>query len=167
MDPRLAQALEEVAQGVIAALRGIASSKFGVDDGVTVMALAVLTALRKCEFRTDAEVEDSLAVVIGFLDNLFSKVVSSMCADERKTLIGAILGRMQQLARQQSSGPSRLEDALEMIKSTLVNVMAAHAQGRIGTDEAVKLMSVAVVAALRKCEITTPQQLEAHVQAFS
>jgi hypothetical protein len=166
IDPNLSKALEAVSQGVATALLGMLEKKLEIEDAITVIALAITSALKKCNFTSAEQITDTVEAICGFLGALFQKVVPSMAQEARTELIGKILEQVNRLLSRASKPTSSLEEALRFIDDPLRKLLSAFLSGQISSDDAQKMITVIVLATLRNSPITTAAGLEAHVTEF-
>lgn len=144
---------------------GIATERLSTDEGVTLIAVAATNALASCQPANEQEFERNASIVFNFMDGMFRERIPSMTQDRREQLIKIIIQRMVELT--QIGKKQRLEDALELIKQSVIISWHGFMANNISLEDAQNLMATAVATALRKCVISSPEELRTHMAAFT
>lgn len=134
-----------------------------MDDSITIIALALLNALKQSQVQT----KDELAAMMELLVRFMSKILEEVIDDEsmRTAIINASIQRAGQLIDQQQS-VSNVGEALQFIRHSVETIWCGVSEGKANLDQAVPLLVVVGLAALRNCSISNASELCAHMEVF-
>eukprot|EP00727_Mastigamoeba_balamuthi_P013041 m51a1_g836 hypothetical protein (380) ;mRNA; r:746310-756953 len=150
----LKQAIDIVAEGILIALVKISKNELEVNEGMSFIALAVVSAIKKIrETGTQLSSEDQVNVSLYIVRQLMGRAVrGGMSEDNKDDFIQTIRTKIQGAfqAMQSQDSKERLADALDVLN----------------IEESTRLIGTALVAVLRNCRIRSGESLHEYEQIF-
>lgn len=166
LDAKMVAALSEVRAGLDVALEGLNTGKLDLDSAVSVLAVGLSNALYRCSATTPEETQLRVGQVVAFLRTSVRERFPGIADDVVEKLLQMTATKAVELLARQQQKAERLEESLEVIREGVVTAWTLVASGKISRDDAVIVMALAVVSALRN-SIGSSSQLKDHLSAFN